>query len=615
MNFLTALLLLVASALATDSHRIAIEGNKFTVDGKPLQIMSGEIHYTRVPRAYWRDRLKKVRAMGLNAITTYVFWNLHEPRPGEYDFDGQLDVAEFVREAQQEGLYVVLRPGPYVCSEWDLGGLPAWLLADPNMQLRSKEESFMRPAAAYLKRLGQELAPLQITRGGPIIMVQVENEYGSFGNDEEYMRRVRDAIVAAGFDGALLDTADGPWNWPKGTLPGVLAVANFPPGNAPQAFAAVDKFRPGSPHMAGEWWAGWFDQWGEPHHHTEAEKEARELDWMAGQGDSFSIYMWHGGTTFGWMNGANWEDKGKGYRPQTTSYDYDAALDEAGRPTKKYEMFRAALARHSAQPLPEIPAALPVIAIPAIELREAAALLPALTSPIRSETLKTMEDIGQNYGYIAYRTRIHGGAGELVIDEARDYAEVFVDGKLAGTLDRRRQQNKLHISCPAKSCGLLILVENTGRINFGEQLRDDRKGITRSVTFAGKHLTGWEIFPLPMDDLVGAATPGELGRRSSATLKFGDTAPAGPAFYRGTFDLNDIGDTFLDTRGWGKGVVWVNGQMLGRFWSIGPQQTLYLPAPWLKKGRNEIVIFDLAQPKQRSLRGLSDAVLDELHSN
>ncbi len=394
--------------LPRQAHSIRVEGSQFMLDGKPLQIISGEMHYTRIPRAYWRDRLRKARAMGLNTITTYVFWNLHEPRAGAYDFSGQLDVAEFIREAQQEGLHVILRPGPYVCSEWDLGGLPAWLLADPKMELRNNQENFLRPAADWLKRLGQELAPLQITRGGPIIAVQVENEYGSFGADAAYMSRIRDSIAEAGFDGAILYTADGPSELPRGTLPGLPAVVNFGPGEAEPAFAALRAFRPGGPLMSGEYWDGWFDHWGEAHNVTDAKKQAQELDWMLSRGYSVSLYMFEGGTSFGFMAGANYD---KAYQPDTTSYDYDAPLDEAGRPTPKYFAFRDVIGRHlHGANLPTVPRAIPVIEIPAFKLTEAASLWKSLGQPIRSERPKTMEAVGQAYGYILYRARVDGPA-------------------------------------------------------------------------------------------------------------------------------------------------------------------------------------------------------------
>jgi beta-galactosidase len=291
-----------ARGTPTPAHNIGIEGDHFILDGRPLQIISGELHYGRIPRGYWRDRLKKARAMGLNAISTYVFWNVHEPKPGIYDFSGQYDVAAFVRIAQEEGLYVILRPGPYACAEWDLGGLPAWLLADPNIILRSGDEKFLGPAERWLERLGKELAPLQVTHGGPIIAVQVENEYGSFGNDHEYMKRILATLRNAGLGEVLLYTADGGNELPAGTLPDIHAVVNFGPGDAKEEFAKLQKLRPGRPMMSGEYWDGWFDHWGEKHHDTDVNQQAQELDWILNQGYSVHLYMFHGGTSFGLMN-------------------------------------------------------------------------------------------------------------------------------------------------------------------------------------------------------------------------------------------------------------------------------------------------------------------------
>jgi beta-galactosidase len=579
---------------------LTIADGRFELDGQPFQILSGEMHYARVPREYWRDRLEKARAMGLNTITTYVFWNLHEPRPGVYDFSGNLDVAAYVKLAQQVGLHVILRPGPYVCSEWDLGGLPAWLLADRQVVLRSTDEKFMAPARRFLKRLGQELAPLQYTRGGPIIAVQVENEYGSFDHDAAYMRDVRDAIVEAGFDGVLLYTADGPDQLPAGTLPDLPAVVNFGPGGAARASAALRAFRPQGPLMSGEYWAGWFDQWGYPHAHTNGDRQARDIDWMLGQGGSFSVYMFHGGTTFGFMNGANMDGT---YRPQTTSYDYDAALDESGRPTPKYFAFRDVIAHHfPGRPLPPVPATPAPIAVPRFSLAESAALWSVLPTPVRSNRPKTMEEVGQSYGYILYRTRVQGpDAGELVLTDLHDYAEVFVNRQRIATLDRRLNQHRVSMAIPAGEATLDILVENSGRINFNKDLRQERKGITESVTLGGRALTGWDIYPLPMQDL--------------SHIAFAKGRASGPAFYRGRFDVTEPGDTFLDLRGWEKGAVWVNGHALGRFWHIGPQQTLYLPGPWLHRGTNEVIVFDLGDargPNGRSIAGLTAPVLDEL---
>jgi beta-galactosidase len=586
-----------ASPVATPHHSIGIQNGKFVLDGRPFQIISGEMHYARIPREYWRDRLRKARAMGLNSISTYVFWDLHEPEPRHYDFHGQLDVAEFVREAQQEGLRVIVRVGPYVCSEWDLGGLPAWLLADPSMALRSRDQSFLRPATEWMMRLGQELAPLQITRGGPIIAVQVENEYGSFGDDKVYMSRIRDMIRAAGFRDVILYTADGAIELPQGSLPDLPAVVNFGTGEAASAFTALKAYRPQGPFMCGEYWDGWFDHWGAPHHVTNANEQARELDWMLSQGYSVNLYMFEGGTSFGFMSGANFE---RAYEPDTTSYDYDAPLDEAGRPTKKYFAFRDVITRHSHDgTLPVLPSPTPTISIRKFSLESSASLWTNLGRSISSERPKPMESLGQFYGYILYRTRVKGPAkGELAISDMHDYAAVFVDQRLVGTLDRRLSQNRMSIEIPPGSSTVDILVENFGRINFGPKLRDDRKGITRSVTLAGRELTAWQIFPLAMLD--------------PAAMRFSNSAVSGPAFYRGMFKLENVGDTFLETRGLGKGVVWVNGHNLGRFWNIGPQQTLYLPGAWLHKGENEVILFGLEAIREPALQGVRQPILDEL---
>ena len=587
----------VVLGLPKERHTIRVKGNQFLLDGKPLQIISGEMHYARIPRAYWRDRLQKARAMGLNTISTYVFWNLHEPRPGVYDFSGQLDVAEFIREAQQEGLHVILRPGPYVCSEWDLGGFPPWLLADPKIELRGNQEDFLQPVAKWLKRLGQELAPLQITRGGPIIAVQVENEYGSFGDDATYMRRVRDLILAAGFDGAVLYTADGPAELRQGTLPSLPAVVNFGPGEAQLAFNALHAFRPNGPMMSGEYWDGWFDHWGEPHNVTGVKEPAQELEWMLSRGYSVNLYMFEGGASFGFMAGANY---GRAYQPDTTSYDYDAPLDEAGRPTPKFFAFRDVISRHlGTANLPPVPQPIPVIEIPAFKLTESAPLWKNLGQPIHSAQPKTMEAVGQSYGYILYRTTIEGPLkGELAINEVRDYAAVFVNGHRVGTLDRRLNQSRIPIETPAGTSTLDILVENLGRINFGPQLRSDRKGITQSVTLDGRVLENWEIYPLPMND--------------PESLQFSTAAATAPAFYRGSFYVNAARDTFLDVSKLGMGVAWVNGHNLGRFWNIGPEQTLYVPGVWLKKGRNDVIIFGIQDDSGAALAGRREPILNQL---
>ncbi len=552
------------------------------------------MHYARIPREVWRARLRMAKAMGLNTITTYVFWNFHEPQPGVYDFSGQHDVAKFVREAQSEGLYVNLRPGPYSCAEWEWGGFPAWLLKDHGIVVRSTDPKFMQPARRWLLRLGQELAPLQLANGGPIVAVQVENEYGSFGSDHSYMEQIRQDLVDAGFGKSVLYTADGPENIPNGGLPELPAVINFSPGHARQAFEALHKLRPGGPFMAGEWWDGWFDFWGGPHHTTDGKMQANELEWILKQGYSISIYMVHGGTSFGWMNGANMDNTP--YEPDVTSYDYDSAIDESGRPTAKYFLFRDAIARATGVTPPPIPVIDPPIAIPPVGFSQSASLWQNLPSWVRSDQLLTMEDLDQAYGYILYRTSVPGTVqGELVLDELHDYAQVYVNGKLAGTLDRHLEQNRLAVDLNVPGSRLDILVENTGRVNFTTAIRGERQGITKSVTLAGKPLTGWQIYSLPMLD--------------PATLHFGADPCTGACFYRSSFAVDRPGDTFLDTSAFTKGFVWVNGHPLGRIWNIGPQKTLYLPGPWLHKGANDVIVFDLEGAPGRTVEGRAAPIL------
>ncbi len=596
---LAGALVAVQPASGRQHPRLAIANGQFLLGNRPLQIISGEMHYPRIPREYWRDRLRKARAMGLNTISTYVFWNLHEPAPGRYDFAGQNDVAAFIRLAQDEGLHVILRPGPYVCAEWDLGGYPAWLFADPAIVLRSTDERFTRPATRWLDRLGRELSPLLASRA--IVAVQVENEYGSFDKDKAYLDWQRDALVHAGFGDALLYTADGDVQLPNGTLPDLPAVVNFGPGSAENAFARLHAFRAGQgdapPMMSGEYWAGWFDQWGQPHHTTNASQQTRELTWMLDRGYSVNLYMFHGGTTFGFMNGAN-IDRGQ-YHPQTTSYDYDAALDESGRPAPKYQAFREAIAAHTGETPPPVPVSDATIAVPPFPLEGTASLWDELGRGVRVERPRSMETFGQSYGYILYRTTVSGPTrGELAIREVRDFAQVYVNGALAGTLDRRLGQDRLAIEIPTARARLDILVENSGRVNFAKPLREERKGITAAVSLDGRDLTGWKVFTLPMS--------------SAPHPRFGARAASGPAFYRGTFELAATGDTFLDMRGWGKGTVWINGHHLGRFWNIGPQQTLYVPGPWLRRGVNDAIVFDLERPERQTLAGLAQPMLDRL---
>ena len=582
-------------------HTFTAANGQFLLDGKPFRIISGEMHYPRIPREYWRARLRMARAMGLNAITTYVFWNLHEPAPGNYDFNGQNDVAEFIREAAQEGLWVILRPGPYVCAEWEFGGYPAWLLKNPATVVRSSDPNFMLPATRWLQRLGQELAPLQAGNGGPILLVQVENEYGSFGSDHAYMEANRQALIDAGFTKAQLYTADGPGAIANGSLPELPVGINFDgnkPGEARKAFATLAAARPDGPKFNSEFWAGWFDHWGGPHAHTSSDTQVANLAWELAQGYSVSIYMFCGGTDFGWMNGANSSDSKKEYEPDVTSYDYDAALDESGRPTPKFFAFRDAIAKATGITPPPVPQVAPAIAVAPVALTESTPLWANLPpKPIEGPSPLMMEDIGQAYGYILYRHHnlVPARPAQLVL-EPHDYAAVYANGVAAGTLDRRLGETRLTIpeaqaANTSVALKLDILVENEGRINYSHQMRGERKGLGQFVTLNGDSVRGWQIYPLPMT--------------APWTLPFTKAECAGPCFYRGSFTVDTPGDTFLDTSKLGKGQVWINRHALGRFWSIGPQRTLYVPGPWLKPGANQIVVFDLDGKPGETVEGLT----------
>lgn len=576
------------------AHTFGWRGEQFLLDGKPFQILSGEMHYARIPREYWRDRLKKLKSMGLNTLSTYMFWNFHEPQPGEFNFKGRHDAAAFIRMAQEEGLWVMLRPGPYSCAEWDFGGFPAWLFATPGISVRSSDPRFLSAARRYMQHVGAELAPLQITHGGPILMIQVENEYGSFGDDHAYMRAIRKMIIDAGFDVPLF-TADGPTTrmLSGGTLPDVLSFINFDSDPAAQ-FQSFGRFRRNVPRMCAEFYPGWFDHWGEIHHHGNLQNLMQGVEWMLLNGVSFNLYMFHGGTSFGFMNGANF---GQAYEPDVTSYDYDAPLDEAGRPRAKYIDLQKLIHQHSvATTIPPLPAPLPVISIPRFDLTDSARLDSLLGNPINSDMPKSMESVGQSYGFILYRwSPERPTQGRLSITRMSDYALIYQgDSKLA-ELDRRFKQNAVDVNlAPAQPMD--ILVENMGRINYGPHMVNDRKGITEKVTLDGIELKGWQIFPIPLDNL--------------ARLQFSTRPKRGPRFYRGSFQLAKLGDTFLDMRGWGKGHVWVNDHHLGRFWKIGPQQTLFCPAPWLRTGANEIIVLELETTGGSSIQGLQDPVFE-----
>jgi beta-galactosidase len=590
---------------AESGSGFAVVGDHFELDGKPVQLLSGEMHYERIPHQYWQARMEMAKAMGLNTIATYVFWNVHEPTPGVYDFSGDLDLAAFVRLAQKEHLNVLLRAGPYSCAEWEYGGFPAWLLADPKMSkaLRSNDDAFMIPVERWIKRLAQEVAPLQVGLGGPIVAVQVENEYGNFSNDHSYMEHMKEIFVRAGFTRSMLYTVDPSKSLASGELDGVYSGVNFGTGGSVQGLTALAKERPGQPLFATEYWPGWFDHWGHPHETRPIDKQVEDLNYILSHKASLNIYMFHGGTSFGFMSGASWT--GGNYLPDVTSYDYDAPLDEAGHPTPKFYAYREVLAKYSSSPLPPVPASPPVVTLDPFPVNHASSLWGHLPKSVKSENPETMEALGQSYGYILYRKRLDAAAdGPLVLDEVHDYALVYVDGQLIGTVDRRLKQDRVELKA-SKGARLDILVENSGRINSTKMMRGEVKGITRSVHLAGAPLMGWENYSLPMED-AGKMRPVKSG---GAEEKI---ATAGPHFFFASFKTSKPGDVFLDVSALGKGALWINGHAMGRYWNEGPQKTLYVPAPWLHSGSNEVVIFDLfrATNGKPMLAGLAQPILN-----
>jgi beta-galactosidase len=591
---------IVPSAPAQQSHNFAVTGDHFTLDGKPFQVLSGEMHYERIPHEYWRNRLRMAKAMGLNTVSTYVFWNIHEPQPGQWNFSGDADLQEFLREAQQEGLYVVLRAGPYSCAEWEFGGFPGWLMADPKMQtaLRSNDPAFMVPAERWLMRLGQEAAPYQIGRGGPVIAVQVENEYGDFGADQVYLKHMREIFVKAGFTDALLFTTNPTKGEKNGSIDGTYAAVNFGVGRAGAALDFLAQFRPGQPLFAAEYWPGWFDHWGKPHETRPIAPQLGDLETILKRGASLNLYMLHGGTSFGFMGGASWTDNN--YLPDVTSYDYDAPLDEAGHTTPKYDAYRKLFAKYLGHTLPDVPTAPPVIAVPEFTLTQSASLWQNLPAPVQSDQPKSMEFYGQSTGFILYRTQLHGAVhGTLLIPAVNDYARIYLNGTFAGSIDRRLKQESLAIANTASETTLDVLIENSGRINSTRTMRNEFKGAPQGIALDGKPLAGWQVYTLPMTDPAAVAFH-PIDASSSE----------GPHFYSGSFQLDKTGDTFVDVRGLKKGVLWINGHAIGRYWQIGPQQTLFVPGPWLKAGANQVVVFDLEGVERPRLTGLTAPILN-----
>ncbi len=598
--------LLAASARAAEpaKHTFTIGDTDFMLDNQPFQIRCGEIHAARVPMEYWRDRLRRAHAMGLNTVCAYLFWNMVEPREGQFNWSGQADIAQFCKIAQEEGLWVILRPGPYACAEWEMGGLPWWLLKNDDIKLRTNDPAFVSAASAYLKEVGRVLGPLQITHGGPIIMVQAENEYGSFGRDAAYMGSIRQALLDAGFDVPLF-ACNPAGDLRNGYRDDLFPVVNFGSGPA-NAFRSLRAILPKGPLMCGEFYPGWFDTWGVMHHTGNTQRYLTDLEYMLKNDESFSIYMAHGGSTFGLWSGAD-----RPFKPDTSSYDYDAPISEAGWTGDKFNQTRELMSKYllPGEKLPDVPPRNPVMEFhgPAAPSSVASVFASLPASGIADAEPRNMEAYDEGYGDIVYRTRLPAGpAATLDTGEIHDWGYVFLDGQRVGITDRRSRNFKVQLPARDKESTLDILVETAGRVNFGQEVHD-RKGIVGTVRLvtagAPADLTNWQVFPYPLDQ----------GPPSS--LKFADATAGkpGPAFYKFTTTLTTAADTFLDMRTWGKGVVWVNGHCLGRFWNIGPTQTMYVPGPWLKAGTNEFIVLDLLGPRKAQINGLKEPILNELH--
>jgi beta-galactosidase len=599
--FIALLFFSVFITNAQQRHQFSLSPNDFLLDSKPFRIISGEIHPARIPEEYWRHRIQMAKAMGCNTIAVYIFWNFHESKEGVFDFKtGNHNIAEFIRICQQENMWVLVRPGPYVCAEWDFGGLPPYLLKIPDIKIRCMDNRYMNAVTGYIKHLAKEIKPLLCSNGGPILMLQIENEYGSYGNDKKYLEELRKTWMKNGINIPFY-TADGatPYMLDAGNIDG--AAIGLDSGGNEKDFEQAKKHNPNVPSFSSETYPGWLTHWGEKWAKPDTNDLKNEIEFLLKNKKSFNLYVVHGGTNFGFTAGANAFSPTQ-YQPDITSYDYDAPINEQGQPTAKYFMLRNLIANYVDYKISDIPKPIFVIEIPPIEMKVINSIWHHLPAPIISPQPKPMEAFDQNQGLILYRTKLIGHkSGKLTITEPHDYALVFLNHEFIDTVFR--DGGKWTVDLPKtdiKNPLLEILVEGMGHINFAQYMID-RKGIANRVTLNGMTLMNWEIFPLPMDhEFVQQAA-----QQSKGMVNDEQGLPAGQAglFFKGEFDLANTGDTFFDLSNYSKGIVYVNGHNLGRYWNIGPQQRLYCPASWLKKGRNEIIVFDLHQMEAKIVNG------------
>jgi beta-galactosidase len=573
--------LLCNTSTAQSTHTFEIKNGQFLYDNKPIQIHSGEMHYARIPAPYWRHRLKMLKAMGCNTVATYVFWNYHHPSPGVWDFStGNHNLAEFLRIAKEENLFVILRPGPYACAEWEFGGYPWWLLKDSNLVIRSYNQPFLDSCKVYINKLAEQVKKWQVSKGGPVIMVQVENEFGSYVSQRKdipleehrrYNQAIKQLLTNAGLTGPFF-TSDGSWLFDGGSLPGVLPAANGE-DNVDNLKKAVNKYHNNEgPYMVAEYYPGWLSHWAEPFPNIPIQQVTQQVEKYLKNDINFNFYMVHGGTNFGFTSGANYNNE-HDIQPDLTSYDYDAPITEAGWASPKYLAIREVMKQYIKYPVPEIPEKIPVITLPAISLNKSFDVfdLKKTLQPVTADTPLSFEALNQGYGYVLYSKRFTQPVqGTLQITGLRDYAVVYVEGKKVAVLNRVNKQYTATIDIPFNGT-LDILVENMGRINYGSEIVHNTKGIISPVLINNQQVTGgWNMYRLPFNQPPAATS--------------GHQQPGRAAVYSGTFQVTKTGDTFLDMHLWGKGIVFVNGHNLGRYWQVGPQQTLYLPGCWLKKG-------------------------------
>ena len=611
-----AAMLMTAPAVgfATQKPGTFTVGDKtFLLNGQPFVVKAAEIHYPRIPRPYWEHRIQMCKALGMNAVCIYIFWNIHEQKEGQFDFTGQNDVAEFCRLAQKNGMYVIVRPGPYVCAEWEMGGLPWWLLKKKDIKLRERDPYFMERVKIFEQKVGEQLAPLTIQKGGPIIMVQVENEYGSYGEDKPYVSEIRDCLRGIYGKELALFQCDWSSNFTKNGLDDLVWTMNFGTGaNIDQQFRRLGELRPNAPKMCSEFWSGWFDKWGARHETRPAKDMVEGMDEMLSKGISFSLYMTHGGTSFGHWAGAN----SPGFAPDVTSYDYDAPINEYGQATPKFWELRKMMQKYSDKKLPNVPKApMPIITVPKFELKTFSELLMAIGKEEKG-TLKTFEDMDMGWGMIVYTTTLPEIPVQSVLTaEIHDFGQVFINGDYIGKIDRVKNEKSITLPPVKKGQKLNILVEGMGRINFGRAIKD-YKGIIGDVTLTAdvdNNEVTWKPqlwTNLAINDSYETAVESLKLVQNTNINKPTEKSKRG--YYRGYFNLSKVGDTFLNFETWGKGQVWVNGHAMGRIWSIGPQQTLYVPGCWLKKGKNEIIVLDIVGPKEAVVWGQDKPELNKL---